>query len=1263
VAKLLSPEDFQQEPKLLSEEDFDDTPKLLSASDFEPEQKLLSADDFEAPEPEPQGFLETAGNAISKGFKDATRIFTPSGQQELLNDPETAGFAGAILGPISTLTGMGDSPIVETEKENRSRAAMAGIEYGGGDYAGRMMGPVTAEKVVGGGARMLATGGLGLSPLAMAGVESAVKAGDIAQNEPDAELSLANAGRVGVAGAATYLPIKGGQAVEGAIAQTGLGRLGGFLGNAGADLAMGTGAAVGQRVGEEALTGGEVTAGDFMPTTMDVVTGVPGAVAAGVGGMRSNAARNARLNEPVATPKRLQEVEGSILDQLYSEGATAANRGLNEHTNDQGQLLIEGPEVLTASGPKAGIALGLSPLRKGGTDGLQSGEVKGQTPSGSVALEPTTAREAVINSRGEQVELPGRPASPVNDSDPDIKHIEDAIVSSKGGIGINSKSGFVDRLRTELFDQFRPMQKLDQAAEKVSGVPLKAAESPYKAFRGLNRKIMSTVNTAMTKGLPSFGSREPSTPALREVLAPVHDKLKRFDALLAARRTPEMASRQDVLPFDPVRAARATEKITQDPNMVKALEDYDAFTDGGLRYAVESGFISQETVDAIKSKNQLYAPWERVDEDGNIRMGMSPSPGKRPDQPGSPLKRVTEAGSTKKLASPLETSIKNLAQLVSAAEKNAAKMKMVDVATKTPELEIFAKPIDKDMAAKLSPSEVMVVKRNGEPEFYRVDPEIRKTLDGMTAQETDAFDKFMQVTANAFRGSVTLDPPFAINNFLRDMFQQSIISRSSKSGIPGSNQIRGIGILATKKGRDTWKEWHDSAANQAIEYGAIMDRRGLIEDMSRQAGITRSVEFAKEAINPMNWPKLIARAPGNAVRGLNKVMQTAESAGRVGEYHRVKNQSLKKGMTNAEARSEAEFESVDLGDFGMAGRNHKIQTARKWIPFFGSSLSFGYREAGALKSPKTWVKAGAALGGMELLNFYVNHDDPDYWNLPDDQRRRYWHFPKGDGQFWALSKPVGLISALFTAPMQYAMDKYVAGDDEADLVGMAEHMFESMLPPEAPQGLKTIAELNIGDAGYSMFYDRPIVNRELQGLPTEMQYTERTSLTARHLGKGLSKLGLGASPQKIDYAISSGMGPGVRRLVETAVDPAIAKFTGEEVPGQSAGVSLTKRNLFFPEDKGSEAVDRFYTKLDEMERIAAGNKKHGGEAEVDMATLKQMRKSADRLSQWRKDLKDAKTDEEQRRIKREMSYEVKNFVSMPSVFNKYDYNLPNQRNR
>src|SRR5690606_29739551 len=105
----------------------------------------------EQPAPEKPSLLSRFGS----GLKNVGKMFTQSGQEELLDNPETAGVAGAILGPLAVISGglAGDSPIAETEYENRSKAAMQGIEY----TPQGPVDPLMAEKVGGAVGRIMAT--------------------------------------------------------------------------------------------------------------------------------------------------------------------------------------------------------------------------------------------------------------------------------------------------------------------------------------------------------------------------------------------------------------------------------------------------------------------------------------------------------------------------------------------------------------------------------------------------------------------------------------------------------------------------------------------------------------------------------------------------------------------------------------------------------------------------------------------------------------------------------------------------------------------------------------------------------------------------------------------------------------------------------------------------------------------------------------------------------------------------------------------------
>lgn len=419
-----------------------------------------------------KGVAEVGGNVLDAAIDNPLTRWAAGKQQELLSDPETAGVAGAVIAPVSLLTGLGDTPMAETARENVARTGNVGV---GNENT------LMAEKVGGMVGRAILTGAA--APV----VEGAAKVADIAQHEPEEDLtSLKTAGRGALSAAATYLPMKAGAAVESAVANAGLGRLGGFLANAGADLGLGYAAGTGATVGEKALTGQEITAQDFQPSVLDA----GGALLAGLGGARSSGARQAEIQarnaEPVATPERINELETEIQrriaaenlaeDHMARQDAEAANRGLRaEQTSeaveaerrrisniaaiDDGpkqteRLALPAPIDLTSGAypgriqpnyppdpvnARSGLAkasltqlqehlgyvpkteadykgLGLSPLTKGASNGLQQREVQGETTgrpvnteSQEIAATPEPqAGMGVINLAGDQ----GAPAAP-----------------------------------------------------------------------------------------------------------------------------------------------------------------------------------------------------------------------------------------------------------------------------------------------------------------------------------------------------------------------------------------------------------------------------------------------------------------------------------------------------------------------------------------------------------------------------------------------------------------------------------------------------------------------------------------------------------------------------------------------------------------------------------------------------------------------------------------------------------------------------------
>jgi hypothetical protein len=408
------------------------------------------------PPPEKPGILSRIGTGISDAvhaYNDAWNksaefgkdLLTESGRAKLYADPETAGAAGAVLSPINIFSGQGETPLAATARENLQRTGNVGV--GNENTA-------TMEGIAGGATRIMSTGGF--APL----VEMAVKAGQIHNNEPNRPLlGLGSLGRIAAAGAATYIPAKAGAAVEPLVAKLGLGRIGGFLANAGIDAGIGAGAGTAQKAAEMLGTGVPAGSDEFkqglMPTVADAAMIIPSAVAAGMGGAHEAYSRSPEGMErattnagwdnatPVVTPDRAIDIQQAAEDQVTGAQDMAMMRTLDrelaakqaenapiaeqanrmkdelnpspELTPDQKLLPAPDAETLNqyTAGPDPGVHVGsndgmpgegdqLPPLQfdeEVKPDGSEQRKEQGQTPgvAPAVAVPTSQAGTGVIN--------------------------------------------------------------------------------------------------------------------------------------------------------------------------------------------------------------------------------------------------------------------------------------------------------------------------------------------------------------------------------------------------------------------------------------------------------------------------------------------------------------------------------------------------------------------------------------------------------------------------------------------------------------------------------------------------------------------------------------------------------------------------------------------------------------------------------------------------------------------------------------------------
>jgi hypothetical protein len=276
------------------------------------------------------------------------------------------------------------------------------------------------------------------------------------------------------------------------------------------------------------------------------------------------------------------------------------------------------------------------------------------------------------------------------------------------------------------------------------------------------------------------------------------------------------------------------------------------------------------------------------------------------------------------------------------------------------------------------------------------------------------------------------------------------------------------------------------------------------------------------------------------------------------------------------------------------------------------------------------VKFGAAaFAGItvpSVLLYYVNRDDPEYWEIPQWQRDLFWCVKLG-GRYWRIPKPFELGLVFGTIP-----ERVLEWKDSQDATGVrtaitntiARETTSTFMP--IPTAITPLIE-NL--TNYSLFLERPLIPRGLENVEPELQYDEnRTS----EIAKGLGRL-LNYPPAKIDnvfQAYTGGLGRSAVQYGEAAArklgagdgTPRAAKPIAEQLPGVK-GFAVEH-----PRER-SESVERFYNELEKVERVDRTRKlleKRGAFDELDryeadnqdaIADYDFIRTTADQLAELR----------------------------------------------
>lgn len=635
----------------------------------------------------------------------------------------------------------------------------------------------------------------------------------------------------------------------------------------------------------------------------------------------------------------------------------------------------------------------------------------------------------------------------------------------------------------------------------------------YETAR-LSRAAGSITDGAVRFGHPvkkADGSFTYSGKGLEEILRPVAGKLDDFMTYAVGRSARELMQQGREHLFSPaeIRAAVALET----PEFTKAWSEYQTWNRGVLDFAESFGILNPETRKLWK--RQEYLPFWRV---GQGVSGEGAVSGQWAGVKG--LK-----GGTGNLREPLQNMVQNANALITAALKNDARARVVEmieaeqgggrfmqkIPAEARPVKIDAKQVQeavlKDMGidnrAGLSAEgakfaalvekqiaeapefyqffvggqapkgkNIVAVMKAGKPEYYEVaDPLLLRALQSIDRPAQSWIIKLLGLPKRVGQASIVLDPAFMAANFARDQMMAGIMTQSGFR--PIIDAMDGMRHRMTTS--PLYREWVANGGGMSSLFLDESAFRAKLEQFYSSQGVDY---------------RTVIDSPRKLLGMIETFGDAFESATRIGEMGRA----LAKGDHPRHAAYKSREVSVD---FSMSGDLPAIRAAYDLIMFLRPTVvSWDRLYRGIANDPNRGVIAAktAMLGLASAALYLMNRDDPRYADMSDFLKNSHFHVFVGDHHFM-IPRPfepgaIGRVAEL-------AVEKVVNEDAEGlgkDLLRVIGNTFHLNLIPQIA------APLVEQYANKNSFTGAPIETPDHAGLQPFMRAKPGTSETMKAAG-------------------------------------------------------------------------------------------------------------------------------------------------------------------
>lgn len=705
--------------------------------------------------------------------------------------------------------------------------------------------------------------------------------------------------------------------------------------------------------------------------------------------------------------------------------------------------------------------------------------------------------------------------------------------------------------------------------------------------------------------LDAQGTAVPTgTPSLKAILAPVKDynALRRY---ALAQRDLDLARRMGPVPGGPSIMDALTEIANADPVTRTAFNWGVRYQADLMQHLQDAGGISDGTVAALHALHRGDISWPDVFA-GKDRPPKLAAPAATAD-PGVTTSMVIRAADKTQVWDPIESLIDQTQRVIRAAGMQRVKTQLVGLAdafpeatkglidrvggppvqrlgetiTPTPEkatlaaqqvreasqgrgvnvtdaqaremAELMGDPPPADQPATIT------VTRHGQPETWRIAPELASALRTLSPQELPLWATILGAPAQALKAGVTLQPTFPIFNMIRDSFDATLQSRYGFR--LGLDSFKGFWEALPWKQGPRFEEFMRSGAGYADITGQT---RRSVQTLERRL-LPRSAAM-RYLIDPVRHP----------LQALKDFGRPFETAARLGEFMRART----RGASEVEAALAARRVTTD---FAMSGASANAQAFAHTVAFMNpavQSLDTMIRAVGDHPG-RLAVLGVSAITLPTIYNWFANRHDQD---IQDIRRTpggaQFWYYRTPEGHIGRVPKPFAW-GQLFGSSMENALDALYDKQPETLnrwWAGVVPQIGFNVVPDVAKTwyGLKYNQE---------PFFQTPIVPQGLEHVDPQYQATEYNTQLARHLGATFN-----VSPARFEFVVrqlTGTLGMDVLRGASAVVDDLSG---GQQVPQPSpvaADWPLVSRLFARSPSTTAEPVRTFYAHAADAERTVA----------------------------------------------------------------------------